>query len=288
MKVAVHLVLVAVLALAAGCRATETRATLQPEWGPEWNGVSTRLIPLAKRFVLGQPMKFRLEMKNVSDSTLKYDDQQVDTNYSMIIEDSSGRIAPYVDFDNSTCGGPELIKPGEIHVLFEEYNVERDYHIDRPGRYSFRFDGESPGYGDVRIPPSNTVKVEVLDGEVDPSYAFTERLLSLLPENWKRCRGPWHLVRHPYVESAPTGRHICLCAHATFIWSSLIKFERRSIQVYLTETPVSVLEPTPEEVSEYLGEGSGGHVYIEVDQEGEKFWLEIRKDVSKALGIRTK
>jgi hypothetical protein len=71
-------------------------------WGPEQHGVQTRLIPLADSYQVGNPMPFKLEMKNVSDKIIQYDSQSVGVNDSMSVVRSSGESVPYVAGPSST------------------------------------------------------------------------------------------------------------------------------------------------------------------------------------------
>jgi len=62
-------------------------------WGPERDGLRTRLLPAQKQYFFGWPAKFRLEMKNFGKQDRTYDPQQVDVN-TMRITDPDGKPVP--------------------------------------------------------------------------------------------------------------------------------------------------------------------------------------------------
>lgn len=105
-------------------------------------GLEVRLIPLREEFTLGSPMPFRIELKNVSDRTLGYTDTSYMVNDPMQITDPDGRPVPYQDSSYQTWVGPEFLEPGRTAILSSRYDVRSQYHIIKPGLYTFQFRGK--------------------------------------------------------------------------------------------------------------------------------------------------
>lgn len=262
------------------------------EWGPIVNGVKTRLVPSNEKYVLGQPMEFRLEMTNVGESTVKYDSQQVKVNNSMLIRGPDGKIALYVDMYHQTIGGPRPLKLGETVTLFDRYNVEEDYYIAKPGRYTVQFRGEE-GFGDVEIPQSNVVEIELEPGEISASYAVVGRILDVLPnsEGWQSRRwtktGEWELFWHRYsTDFTPQGRNRSKCTRIDLVRSATYKDDLVVVGVWVTEVAVNAEEGFGGIISEYLGASRWGHVYVLAPSEAEEHWTDVRQKISQALGIK--
>jgi len=139
-------------------------------------GVRTQLTPLRDRFVLGEPMLFRLELVNGGNAELQYDDQQVAVNASMCITDAAGRPVPYTAGPVQTGGAPQPAGPAQTVVLFDDLDIARQYAIDEPGRYRVQFSGRGLSVGaidpEIRLRssklimmlgtlPSNMVEIDV-------------------------------------------------------------------------------------------------------------------------------
>ena len=117
---------------------------------PKLKGVKTHLTPLNKEFLLGQPMLFRLELINEGEAELLYDHQQVAVNASMTITDEDGKPVPYVAGPTQTVGWHKPIKPGESVVLFDKFDISKQYDIRKPGRYKVQFSGKGLEIGETR------------------------------------------------------------------------------------------------------------------------------------------
>ena len=82
----------ALLATHIAVRADPPDTGRTEQWGPQEDDLQTRLVPLADHFTLGQPMRFRLELKNVGQTLVYYDTQQVAINGSLVVR--GPRVAP--------------------------------------------------------------------------------------------------------------------------------------------------------------------------------------------------
>ncbi len=113
-------------------------------WGPERDGLRTRLLPAQRPFFIGRPAKFRLEMKNFGKHARLYDDQQVQVNDPVRITDLDGKRVRYVGGSCQTIGNAKSIAPGEKVVLFDGLDLDGQYLFAKPGSYALRFGGQ-PG-----------------------------------------------------------------------------------------------------------------------------------------------
>jgi hypothetical protein len=148
------------------------------QWGPCEGDRRTRLVPLADHFTLGQPMRFRLELKNVGQTIIYYDTQQVDINASLAVRDPRGRTLPYTAQSFQTMGGkPPALTPGNVVYLFDGLDIDSQYLIVKPGRYSVEYRGGE-------VPKSNAVEIDVRPGTLPPIKRIATRMLGVLPSDW--------------------------------------------------------------------------------------------------------
>ena len=140
-------------------------------------GLDISLVPLTEEFVIGKPMLFMIELANVSDETLSFTQNSWMVNNPMIVKGPDGEKVPYMDTSYQTSVGPEFIEPGETVVLVESYNVASQYHITKPGKYSFQFTR-------FYVKQSNIVEVEVKGGDLSPLELATEKLKPIVGKKW--------------------------------------------------------------------------------------------------------
>ncbi len=103
--------------------------------------VRTRLVCLSETFVPGNPILLRLELIHEGDGTLYYDDQQVAVNGSMTVKNGDDKSIPYVGGSVQTGGGFRPVGPGQTVVLFDNFDITKQYRIARPGQYTVQFNG---------------------------------------------------------------------------------------------------------------------------------------------------
>ncbi|MCD4728358.1 MAG: hypothetical protein K8R46_11890 [Pirellulales bacterium] len=153
--------------------------TRSEQWGPQEGNLRTRLAPLADHFTLGQPMRLRLELKNVGQAVIHYDPQQVAINGSLAVHDPQGHPVRYIATSFQTVIGKRpALTPGNIAFLFDQLNLDSQYLIVKPGKYSMQF----RGYG---APQSNTVEIDLRPGTLPPIKQIAGRLLDVLPNGWE-------------------------------------------------------------------------------------------------------
>jgi hypothetical protein len=109
--------------------------------------VRTRLVCLSETFVPGKPILLRLELIHEGDGPLYYDDQQVAVNGSMTINNVNDKSIPYVGGPVQTIGGFRPVGPGQTVVLFDNFDITKQYRIARPGQYTVQFNGRGLSVG---------------------------------------------------------------------------------------------------------------------------------------------
>ena len=149
-------------------------------WGPERDGLRTRLVPDQKEYVVGQPAKFHLEMKNFGQHKRMFDSQGVNVNGSIRISDPDGKPVPYVGGGFQTAGGARPIAPGETVVLFKGLDLTNQYLFVKPGSYTLQYCEKWAS----SIPPSNKNRVKMRPGTLPMSMQVPARLIEILPEGW--------------------------------------------------------------------------------------------------------
>jgi len=240
-------------------------------------GIEFNLIPITKEFVIGQPMLFRIEMINVSNSPILYTatgPTAVMANDKMIITGPDGERVEYVDTSYQILVYSDVILPDEKIVLVDKYDATTQYRIVEPNRYTFQFKGWPR---DVKL--SNTVQVDVKHGALSPEDRVVEKLLNVLPEGWECTRT---LVKkegdeNPFSE--------------TFIGVHLIGARRGKsnglgvlLLIFLAEDEIE-LEPEFASELEFWGRCKWGPVYVKVN-DAKLLWPDYKEQIIKALAIK--
>ncbi|MDD5692323.1 MAG: hypothetical protein PHP10_04005 [Candidatus Omnitrophica bacterium] len=296
------------------------------EWGVEKGGLKTRLVPLQSTYALGQPMKFKLEMTNVSSAAITYSvlgdvwlndglfyrisipaypGAFLEFEDSLVVNDPAGTKTPFVsNIVFQTMGGSASIQPGETVVLNPAFDLNLLYKIDKPGKYTVQFSGRS-GLSLTEkqgIPASNTVSIEVAAGTMPKTDSAIDRLMQMLPENWKIC------VYAKDQDVSPAGRKQGKGARIGLSGGSSSLSDIGYINLWLTEQPVekSAAAGGPVDmfaweenmgsfgvmdevkngaVSEYLGESPFGHVYILLTGKSKLNWPDFQNELVRTLDI---
>lgn len=237
-------------------------------------GIEFRLIPLTEEFEVGLPMLFRIEMVNVSEEPILYratGPSSVVANDRMNITGPNGKNIKYVDTSYQIAVGPDVILPDETIVLVDNYDVVRQYYITRPGRYTFQFKGwptDTKG--------SNTIDVEVREGELTAADSVFSRILSVMPKGWTATR-----------RFAPA-RPVSADMSGAFINVHMIGKRRGKIidvDILLAiAEDESSLEPQFVSELQLWGKCKWGNVYFR-GRDAESLWPDYRKQIIKALDI---
>ena len=147
------------------------RATLKPKL----RGVKTHLQPIDEEFVIGSPMRFRVELINYGKGQLNYTAAGVGYFPLRVLNEERQEI-PCIAGSAQLMERRGALLPGKTEVLAENFDINRDYAFNKPGTYYVQYDGDSVNFGEwvetgrVHDPefvatsmtfPSNIVKIEI-------------------------------------------------------------------------------------------------------------------------------
>jgi hypothetical protein len=268
----------------------------QPDaWGPERDGLRTRLLPAQEEYAVGRPATFRLEMKNVGQEKRTVDPQAVGVNGSMRISGPTGKPVRYVGGSFQTMGRSQPpIAPGQTVVLLESLDLSDQYPFVKPGTYTIQFRGTNvKWHSESEIPPSGTVTVKLRPGAVPASMQVPARLVDILPEGWdvslngRVAEVSNGKITPPGWESGP-GTYVGLEASP----HSSLKLDVARVGVWVADHRLAWTGKgrrgkavKPGEAAAYLGKGVDGHVYWILPETAQTEWPEIRAKVRAALQI---
>ena len=150
------------LALAVGCQ-TVSRSDPRDAgaWGPQRDGLRTQLGEITNGYARGYLKLLSLSMENVSDGSIRYDDQQVGCNDSLIVRRNGVERVPFRGELVMTIGETKTINSRNIAPLFHGLILEEQYDISRPGLYTVQFRGRPGGGGVAPIPESNIITIRM-------------------------------------------------------------------------------------------------------------------------------
>ncbi|HNS23027.1 MAG TPA: hypothetical protein PKH24_21190 [Sedimentisphaerales bacterium] len=251
------------------------------EQRPRWNAeefakaIDVHLAPVSEEFVIGKPMLFRVEMRNVSDAPIPYSRSGgVMTGDPMSVTGPDGQTVPYVDTSYQIGIGLDVLLPGETVVLADRYDVTSQYRIIQPGRYRFQLRGW-PRDSEL----SNVCEVEVKAGALSDAERISEDLLSVMPAGWRFER---MLAVSPGEEDAPG---------AGGLFFNLIGRRQGKggdqgvfLQIHKATDPADI-DPWLKEALDPWGLSPWGLVYARVN-EAERLWPNYRAQIDRALGIK--
>ncbi len=232
------------------------------------NGIRYNLIPLSENYIIGKPMPFRIEMKNISEIPVLY----MATNLLMI-NDPMNITGPnddkieYVDIDSQTVEGEEVVLSGETVVLEENYDVCSQYYISKPGRYSFQFNN------------TNKLEIDIKQGELLAMDEVYTKLKDILPQGWAITRR-MASTQEPYMFVEQEDKY--LFVHMVG--------KRRGLQID-NDIRLAIVNDTseinPKTLTDYqkLGSSKYGEV-LYLDRDAESLWPDNRSQIIKALGIK--
>jgi hypothetical protein len=240
-------------------------------WGEEKDGKKTRLTPINKKYVIGQPMMFKLQIAN-----LPSDIQMINLNNCLILRDQDGNEVPYVTSVNDLL--LRNLSPG-APTLYTTIDIHRKYLIDHHGKFTAQYRGDQV----VKLPPSNIVTIDVLAGTLPVTHIIDRCLINVLPKNW--------VVHSSIVSQKELRGDKKLTEEYTFLISgaSITAEDEFSAPITVwviapdTETFLGTLSSHAHD--EYLGKSQWGEVYIKMKEKAPKLWPTAKTDIIKTLGI---
>lgn len=287
-------------------------------------GLKTVLTPLGSSYAVGEPMRFRLEMSNTGKAAIIYSTLQnvwlndgqffrivlprypgafVEFSNCMAVKDAASLQAPFIaNVIFQTMVGSSVIEPGETVVLDPDFDIASLYNIDKPGQYTVQFLGR---YGSLqdRIPASNTLTIEVAAGKGDGIESIIDKLLKILPPDWKILLYTRDGTVSPAGRDKGAGTRIVLSyfsgtlSEATYIniWIMQEPAEKAAMvggQVYPLgwEGDIRSFDAMDEVKSgaaaEFLGKIPSGYVYFLAADKAKLKWPDFEKELTGALDIK--
>ena len=258
------------------------------DWGPEQDGLQTRLVALEDERVLGQPVRLRLEMRNTGTVPKDYDFIESHAIFFLDITGPQGRVPTIGNLPQVAEPLPRPIKPGEVVVLIDAVDITRNYPFGQPGRYRIRF----LGYRHLQtasIPPSNVVEISIPSGAGSPSDVFVQRLGGITSSD---CHlSIWRRTLDPQQEVTPRGRRSAKGLYAVLsgMKGPRGKADLVTIEVWKTSNRVPASNDASSQagsVSKYLGKALDGYIYLWVPAEAETVCPTVRGKIAAVLGVR--
>lgn len=242
-------------------------STESPEtpWGKmaEHSGRQSRLVCQTKAPVVGQPLLFRLELRNAGDKPAEFDPQDYEPFRVLRAHNARGKAAPFIGMTPQTMATPVTLQPGEVTTLWKDVDVAELFLLGE-GRYDFLAEG-----GEWAMQPvwrdSNTVTVEIQPGNTSPRQSLISSLLELelRPEDWKVSSGHGAI----FISHSPTN----------------LKRDVTTIQLWFTDQPLPAdfrlgEGPERQEVST-IAPCELGYLHVAAPSRAKELWPEYIRDI---------
>jgi len=251
-------------------------AAEKEQWGPEVHGLRMRLVPLAKKYVLWQPMRFRLEMWNFGQHKTPYERQHLAGNSSWEVRDAHGKPVWSSSGHVSTFreGPSPSLAPGAMVVILDRLDLNSQFSIVKPGKYTVQF------HGYHGILDSNTAVIDVQPGPLSPAVRVVRRFRDVLPKGWELafdaspsrdvCLAGWEGGRLTFflTLTGPAAVELYVLKHR-MVWTGKVDYPGQRAMFYLGQCPE-------------------GYVYADLPTNLElqtAKWPTLREDIWKALQI---
>jgi hypothetical protein len=118
---------------------------------PRLKDLKTHLIPISEKFVLGSPMLFRVELKNLGHAPVHYQNAGVAFHPLSVLNHGRETVPSHEEPSQIGLAQGELA-PGVSTVLAEKIDIGHDHEITKPGTYFVQFDGTALEIGEP-VPP---------------------------------------------------------------------------------------------------------------------------------------
>ncbi|MBN1456593.1 MAG: hypothetical protein JW912_01930 [Sedimentisphaerales bacterium] len=238
-------------------------------------GFEVRLVPLTDKFAVGRAMRFRVEMENIRNETLGYMNTSFMAYDPMEVKDPDGAVVPYIGGSVQTCVSPEFVEPGETVVLADKYDVRSQYHITKPGKYSFQFKGC------INMGLSNIIEKHIEPGSLSALEQIVEDISAVLPDGWRLTRRTEPAEK---VAETSTAKEAVL---VDLIGKRTGKVMGNSIFIIvLLDTAADKQAELKDHLSEleYWGKCKWGSLYG-ISHDVEELWPGYKEELLKALAV---
>jgi hypothetical protein len=128
------------------------------------NGLQIQLVPLQQVYVLGQPMKFRVNIINQSENpvTLKYTADDVSGDDFYILGPGEVHVDATGSGEYPAKNYTLQLSPGVSKTLIKVRDLNAEYAIRLSGKYTFQYVQKIWDQTSTQFPPSNTVEITVI------------------------------------------------------------------------------------------------------------------------------
>jgi hypothetical protein len=154
-------------------------ATVEPQAGPEVNGLRATVAPAIKRVKVGEPVPVCYAVRNVSKEEQTLWHSGFWPNHLILAKDADGKDVPLTALgkrcrDAFSPGGPRgknvpvRVAAGGEDAAYERYDLTRLFDLSRPGRYTVQYvyEERQAGGWQGRL-PSNEAAFEVVAARGD-------------------------------------------------------------------------------------------------------------------------
>jgi hypothetical protein len=142
---------------------------------------------LTEKPTVGQPILLKLEIKNFGKKPTSVDAQIYEPFRVLRVIQADGKSAKFIGMTPQTSGEDQQLKPGESLTLWESVDANGLFLINA-GHYKFMAEG-GEWATQTLWRDSNTVDVQVADGEQSPLNRLLEKLSEGLPKKWEVASG---------------------------------------------------------------------------------------------------
>jgi biopolymer transport protein ExbD len=276
-------------------------------WGKSVNGLQTRLMLTKTSVIEGAPIYAILDVRNVSAAPI---DMTFCIAMSGLVEirplklngTLSAPIKPRKQPERA--GSSMMLAPG-MQTNVWNARLDREFNLAKSGVYRIAWPALKPHYATKGQPPPPSNSIILTINPKAPTLRPVAKVKSddpikilqdRLPAGWSTWGSPLpsRTAMHPGRQwsSVPTGY--------MKVRSALVKtsegLQRASIpiivwtaqrQARMIDRPISDDQQDIEQKpTEYLGAGSGYHLYIHLPAEAEKLWPAARTNIIKAFAIK--
>jgi beta-lactamase regulating signal transducer with metallopeptidase domain/biopolymer transport protein ExbD len=245
------------------------------DWGPEQDGLRTRLVQLSDKPSVGEPVKFRLEMKNFGNEVRHYDPQVAAAFRIVGVKKHDGDAIGYIGGSFQTAGQPLKIGPGETVALWKEWDVAANFLLEDAGNYTVQTrpaKAIEPIIGSREpkqsaIPASGPITFELAPGTLRAIPALFVRLRNIPPPGWK----------------ASLMSDVILFTHSP----TSLKKDVTTIQLWFTKEKLpadfKLGQGEYQQVVQYLGETPMGHANLGALPRAADLWPDYVTSIRQRL-----
>ena len=251
-------------------------------WSDPVAGLRTRITATGATFRVGESLPIRLEIENVTQTSIEYSAQQVAINEPFVVTGPDGRRVGWVGItrQSSSSSMPKIAK-GQRKVLVSGYDLATDYLICDPGVYAIASRkhigfpswpmGAMPG-----VPASKPIRIQIEAGDVPRWRQLMAEIHRRLP-----VEGSWHL-HHGQDPAGPIDKIYCTFTPP----GNRIGTSSSAVLDFDLTAPDGELPATPDEhgsLRYYLGTFGAQHAYLSTTEATRLAWPKIADAMRTAI-----